>query len=242
MTPESYSPGLEGVIATDTQISFLDVDHERIVVRGYDLIELARRVHYADVAFLLIHGALPGPGKQAMFANDYQTARRRYQEAVSWDPDPKYWFNLAVANVQLGLLDEGNIAARRALQSASSEGLKHKAQKLLDIIAREDAKARGAAASATSAASAESEAAKLANAAEAEAAAGRYDNALAQFRRAYEVVPQAEVLFNIGKMEHRLGRCAEAVRTLQRIEPTWPHDPAVPRAGQLLRQIGRCPP
>ena len=69
MTPESYSPGLEGVIATDTQISFLDVDHERIVVRGYDLIELAQRVHYADVAFLLIHGALPGPGKQAMFAN-----------------------------------------------------------------------------------------------------------------------------------------------------------------------------
>ena len=69
MTPESYSPGLEGVIATDTQISLLDVDHERIVVRGYDLIELARRVHYADVAFLLIHGALPGPGKQAMFAN-----------------------------------------------------------------------------------------------------------------------------------------------------------------------------
>ena len=69
MTPESFSPGLEGVIATDTEISFLDVDHERIVVRGYDLIELAQRVHYADVAFLLIHGALPGPGKQAMFAN-----------------------------------------------------------------------------------------------------------------------------------------------------------------------------
>ena len=69
MTEESFSPGLEGVIATATQISLLDVDHERIVVRGYDLIELAQRVHYADVAFLLIHGALPGPGKQAMFAN-----------------------------------------------------------------------------------------------------------------------------------------------------------------------------
>ena len=69
MTDEPFSPGLEGVIATDTQISFLDVDHERIVVRGYDLIELAGAVHYADVAFLLIHGALPGPGKQAMFAN-----------------------------------------------------------------------------------------------------------------------------------------------------------------------------
>jgi citrate synthase len=66
---EMFSPGLEGVIATDTKLSFLDVEHERIVVRGYDLIELARRVHYTDVAFLLIHGALPGPGKQSMFAN-----------------------------------------------------------------------------------------------------------------------------------------------------------------------------
>ena len=69
MTDPPFSPGLEGVIATDTELSFLDVDHERIVVRGYDLIELAGRVHYADVAFLLIHGALPGRGRQSMFAN-----------------------------------------------------------------------------------------------------------------------------------------------------------------------------
>ena len=69
MSEPGFSPGLEGVIATDTELSFLDVDHERIVVRGYDLIELARRVHYADVAFLLIHGSLPGPGRQSMFAN-----------------------------------------------------------------------------------------------------------------------------------------------------------------------------
>ena len=75
MTEPEFSPGLEGVIATDTELSFLDVEHERIVVRGYDLIELARRVHYADVAFLLIHGDLPGPGRQSMFAN--ATARSR---------------------------------------------------------------------------------------------------------------------------------------------------------------------
>jgi citrate synthase len=69
VSDRGFSPGLEGVIATDTEVSFLDVEHERIVVRGYDLIELAQRVHYADVAFLLIHGALPGPGKRSMFAN-----------------------------------------------------------------------------------------------------------------------------------------------------------------------------
>jgi citrate synthase len=57
------------VIPTETQISFCDVDRDRIVVRGYDLIELAHRAHFADVAFLLIHGSLPGPGKRSMFAN-----------------------------------------------------------------------------------------------------------------------------------------------------------------------------
>ena len=74
MTDPAFSPGLEGVIATDTELSFLDVEHERIVVRGYDLIELAQRVHYADVAFLLIHGALPG-SRQAVHVRE--RARRR---------------------------------------------------------------------------------------------------------------------------------------------------------------------
>jgi citrate synthase len=57
------------VTATGTHISLLDAERGRIVVRGYDLIELAHRAHFADVAFLLIHGSLPGPGRRSMFAN-----------------------------------------------------------------------------------------------------------------------------------------------------------------------------
>lgn len=52
-------PGLEGVIAAETSISFLDVDAEEIVIRGYDLIELAEKVRYVDVAALLLDGRLP---------------------------------------------------------------------------------------------------------------------------------------------------------------------------------------
>ena len=62
-----YRPGLEDVIATDTTVSFLDLEREQIVIRGYDLIELARRVRYPDVAHLLIHGDLPDPGQQQRF-------------------------------------------------------------------------------------------------------------------------------------------------------------------------------
>ena len=43
MTVQSFSPGLDGVIATASSVSYLDEENEQIVVRGYDLIELARR-------------------------------------------------------------------------------------------------------------------------------------------------------------------------------------------------------
>lgn len=60
MAEGAYSPGLEGVVAAATSISFLDVEQEQIVVRGYDLIELARTLSYPEVAYLVIFGRLPG--------------------------------------------------------------------------------------------------------------------------------------------------------------------------------------
>ena len=64
---ETYRPGLEGVIATETAVSFLDLDTEQIVIRGYDLIELAREVRYPVVAFLLMHGELPTDAERTAF-------------------------------------------------------------------------------------------------------------------------------------------------------------------------------
>ena len=46
MTAQPFSPGLDGVIATDSSVSYLDEENEQIVVRGYDLIELARNLNY----------------------------------------------------------------------------------------------------------------------------------------------------------------------------------------------------
>ncbi|MBI4298415.1 MAG: citrate synthase [Chloroflexi bacterium] len=63
-----YSPGLEGVIAADTQVSYLDVEHEEIVIRGYDLIELAQHLEYTDVAYLVIHGSLPTKEESKKFS------------------------------------------------------------------------------------------------------------------------------------------------------------------------------
>ena len=59
MTTEPYSPGLEGVISNVTRLSYLDVDEEVILIRGYDLIDLARSLRYVDVAHLVMYGELP---------------------------------------------------------------------------------------------------------------------------------------------------------------------------------------
>ncbi|SHE42625.1 citrate synthase [Seinonella peptonophila] len=54
-----YVPGLEKVVAVETEISFLDVVNEKIVVRGYDLIDLAKKKIYMDIIPLLLTGQLP---------------------------------------------------------------------------------------------------------------------------------------------------------------------------------------
>lgn len=60
-----FRPGLEGIIASETDISYLDVAAEQIVIRGYDLIELARTVTYVDVIGLLLDGKLPDAAERA---------------------------------------------------------------------------------------------------------------------------------------------------------------------------------
>jgi citrate synthase len=56
---ENFVPGLEGVIAAETAISFLDTEQEKIIIKGYDLIELSKNNDYLDVVYLLFEGLLP---------------------------------------------------------------------------------------------------------------------------------------------------------------------------------------
>lgn len=81
--PETYSPGLEGVIAVETAISLLDEEHEAIVIRGYDLIELAEKLTYLDVAFLILEGELPTHDERERFAAELRQ-EAEVPEAI-WD-------------------------------------------------------------------------------------------------------------------------------------------------------------
>ncbi|WP_138419581.1 citrate synthase [Aquibacillus sediminis] len=68
ITNESYVPGLAGVIASETAISLLDTEKEKIIIRGHDLIELSRTNSYTDIIHLLLENELPSDSeKEAMF-------------------------------------------------------------------------------------------------------------------------------------------------------------------------------
>lgn len=54
-----YHPGLENVIACETEISYLDIKHEEIVIRGYNLIELTEKRACIDLVHLMLKGYLP---------------------------------------------------------------------------------------------------------------------------------------------------------------------------------------
>ena len=54
-----YSPGLAGVIAGESAISRIDYDSNKLIVRGYDLVDLTDKVSFEEVAWLLLYGDLP---------------------------------------------------------------------------------------------------------------------------------------------------------------------------------------
>lgn len=76
-----FRPGLEGIIASETSISYLDVAAEQIVIRGYDLIELARCTTYVDVAGLLLDGTLPDAARRQSLEDAFR-AEAELPEAI----------------------------------------------------------------------------------------------------------------------------------------------------------------
>jgi citrate synthase len=71
--PEVYSPGLEGVIAGETAISTVTGG---LRYRGYPVTELAERVSFDEVAYLLLHGELPNPTQLGDFQRRLGASRQ----------------------------------------------------------------------------------------------------------------------------------------------------------------------
>src|SRR5436190_9967565 len=61
---ETYSPGLEGVIAGETSISTVETG---LTYRGYAIEDLAEYSTYEEVAYLILYGELPTAAQAAAF-------------------------------------------------------------------------------------------------------------------------------------------------------------------------------
>jgi citrate synthase len=76
-TTETYSPGLEGVIAGETGISTVaGTGVEGLSYRGYPVGELAEKATFDEVAYLLLHGDLPNARQLADFQKRLAAGRR----------------------------------------------------------------------------------------------------------------------------------------------------------------------
>jgi citrate synthase len=57
----TIGPGLEGAIACDSKIGYVDGSKGWLVYRGYDIFDLCAYSSYEEVSYLLLHGTLPNP-------------------------------------------------------------------------------------------------------------------------------------------------------------------------------------
>ncbi|MBW2209373.1 MAG: citrate synthase, partial [Deltaproteobacteria bacterium] len=71
-----YQPGLEGVPATKSSISYLDGKKGILTYRGYRIVDLAEHSTYEETAYLLLDGQLPTPEQLERFDRQLRQHRR----------------------------------------------------------------------------------------------------------------------------------------------------------------------
>ena len=69
------APGLKGVIAVDSDLTFIDGQNGDLVYRGYSIGDLAEQAAYEEVVFLLWNGHLPTQDELDAFSADLRAAR-----------------------------------------------------------------------------------------------------------------------------------------------------------------------
>jgi citrate synthase len=77
---ETYSPGLEGVIAGESAISTITGG---LRYRGYPVTELADSCSFEEVGYLLLHGDLPKKAELAAFHSRIAAARQLPESLIT---------------------------------------------------------------------------------------------------------------------------------------------------------------
>jgi len=72
----NFKPGLEGIPVTKSSICEIDGTQGKLLYRGYDIEELAKKSSFLETAFLLIWGELPTANELRNFEDEVQMHRR----------------------------------------------------------------------------------------------------------------------------------------------------------------------
>src|ERR1043165_9095027 len=80
-TKPSYSPGLAGVVAGETEICWVD-PNAGLMYRGYDIHEMAEKANFEEVAYLLLNGELPNQQQLVDFSRQIAQDRAVPKEVL----------------------------------------------------------------------------------------------------------------------------------------------------------------
>ena len=84
MTEMQIARGLDGIVSHATQLSEVDGTEGRLIIRGYDIEQLAGRVSFEEAAHLLWHGDLPNASELAELRRRMARARRLPESLLDW--------------------------------------------------------------------------------------------------------------------------------------------------------------
>nr|WP_228723264.1 citrate/2-methylcitrate synthase [Desulfosediminicola flagellatus] len=69
--PKMAEAGLADIVACESEICFIDGTAGRLIYRGYDALELAKKSSFEEVAYLLWHGCLPREREYKAFLDGF---------------------------------------------------------------------------------------------------------------------------------------------------------------------------
>ena len=90
-----YDPAFMTTALTSSSVTYLDGDAGVLRYRGYPIEQLAESSTYLEVAYLLLHGALPNPAELDKWTDDirhhtyiHENFRKRFVDAFHYDAHP----------------------------------------------------------------------------------------------------------------------------------------------------------
>jgi citrate synthase len=90
-----YDPAFMTTAVTESSITFIDGDEGKLEYRGYPIEQLAASSTYLEVAYLLLHGALPNQAQLDEWTHEityhtfiHENVRKRFLEGFHYDAHP----------------------------------------------------------------------------------------------------------------------------------------------------------